>query len=202
VQLLKNARIGTGAIMGKRFAFSAGQWVMAVQGTDQERGALTGAIGNEEGAPALSFADVARKIAGDGAPAWLAETLGRWGPSLSLDRGVAYKQPTRSQMRKNLQGARDAAMLVVSALNDGATRDFLDAASGGTISYHGPIDRMLRDLALAEEAISWLVTKDGKTKAGRNKAEPPGYVPPKTFCAALILEAWSFIHGFEPAPKN
>jgi hypothetical protein len=47
-----------------------------------------------------------------------------------------------------------------------------------------------------------LVTKDGKTKAGRNKAEPPGYFPPKTLCAALILEAWRFIHGFAPAPKN
>ena len=75
---------------------------MAAQGTDQER-AVSAAIGNEEGA-ALSFADVARKIAGDDAPPWLAKTLERWGPSLSLDRGVAYKQHTRSQMRKNLQG--------------------------------------------------------------------------------------------------
>jgi hypothetical protein len=134
---------------------------MAAQGTDQERRAVSAAIGNEEGAPALSFADVARKIAGDDAPPWLAKTLERWGPSLSLDRGVAYKQPTRSQMRKNLRGARDAAMLVVSALNDGATRDFLNAASGGTISYHGQIDHLLRDVARrAEDTISWLVTKD------------------------------------------
>jgi hypothetical protein len=116
---------------------------MAVQGIDQVRGAVTAAIGNEEGAPALSFADVARKVAGGDAPPWLSTTLERWGPSLSLDRGVVYKQPTRSQMRKNLQGARDAAMLVVSALNDGATRDFLNAASGGTISYHGQIDHLL-----------------------------------------------------------
>ena len=71
-------------------------------------------------------------------------------------------------------------MLVVSGLNDGATRDFLNAASGGTISYHGQIDHLLRDVARrAEEAISWLVTKDGKTKAGRNKAEPPGYFSPQ-----------------------
>jgi hypothetical protein len=47
-----------------------------------------------------------------------------------------------------------------------------------------------------------LAAADGKTKAGRNKALPPGYFPPKTFCAAIILEAWSFIHGAEPAPKN
>lgn len=93
--------------------------------------------------------------------------------------------------------------LIVSALNDGATRDFLDAATPGKIPYHGQIDHMLRDLVLrAEKGISWLVTEAGKTKAGRNKAEPPGYFPPKTFCAALIVEAWSFIHGAEPAPTN
>jgi hypothetical protein len=62
---------------------------------------------------------------------------------------------------------------------------------------------MLRDLSRrSEEAISRLVTKDGKTKAGRNKAEPPGHISPKTSFAAFILEAWSFIRGVEPGPKN
>jgi hypothetical protein len=102
-RLLKSARIGTGAKIEKRFAFSARQWVMAVQGTDQERSAVTGTIGNEEGAPALSFADVARQITGDGAPDWLVEAMKNWGPCLMIHRGVAYKQPTRSEMRKNLQ---------------------------------------------------------------------------------------------------
>jgi hypothetical protein len=99
---------------------------------------------------------------------------------------------------KKKQGVRDAASLIVSALNDGATRDFLDAATPGKI-----LDGMLRDLVRrAEESVASLSTADGKTKAGRNKAEPPGYFPPKTFCAALIVEAWSFIHGAEPAPTN
>jgi hypothetical protein len=34
------------------------------------------------------------------------------------------------------------------------------------------------------------------------RAVPPGYFPPKTYCAAVIAEAWSFVHGVEPAPKN
>lgn len=160
---------------------------------------------NERGAPAPSFADVARKITGDDAPAWLVEALKRWGPCLALHRGVvAFRQLSRSETKKNLQGVRDAAALIVNALNDGSTRDFLDAAPPpGKIPYHGQIDHMLRDLIRrAEEGISWLVTKDGKTKAGRNKAEPPGYFSPKTYYAAFILEAWSFIHGAEPAPKN
>jgi hypothetical protein len=131
------------------------------------------------------------------------KTLKNWAPCLATDRGIAIKQPTRSEMKKNLQSVRDAASLIVSALNDGATRDFLDAATPGKIPYHGQIYGILRNLVLrAEESAASLSTADGKTKAGRNKAEPPGYFPPKTFCAALIVEAWSFIHGAEPAPKN
>jgi hypothetical protein len=152
---------------------------------------------------ASGFADVARLIAGDEAPPWLVETLKRWGPSVALNRGVAARQPTRSQMRKSLEDVSHAAALIVRALNDGATRDFLDAATPGPIPYHGQIDRMLRDLVRrGEEGAALLAAADGKTKAGRNKAFPPGYFPPKTFCAAIIAEAWSFIHSVEPAPKN
>ena len=159
---------------------------------------------NEKGSPEPTFADVARKITGDDAPAsWLVEALKAWGPCLAIDRGVAFRQPSRSEMKKNLQGVQDAAAFIVSALNDGSTRDFLDAASPGKIPYHGQIDHMLRDLdRRAKDGVSWLVTQDGETKPGRNRAEPPGYFSPKTFCAAIILEAWSFIHGAEPAPKN
>jgi hypothetical protein len=102
---------------------------MAIQGTDQERSAVTGAIGNEEGAPAPSFADVARKITGDDAPDWLVEALTNWGPCLMINRGLAVKQPTRSEMRKSLQAVRGAAACIVNALNNGATRDFLARSS-------------------------------------------------------------------------
>ncbi len=155
----------------------------------------------ESAAP--SFVDVARLITGDEPPPWLVDTLTRWGPSVAMDRGIAFMQPTRSEMKKRLRGVKDAAALIVNALNDGATRDFLDAAAPGKIAYHGQIDHMLRDLVRrGEEGVALLAAADGKTKADRNKALPPGYFPPKTFCAAIILEAWSFIHGAEPAPKN
>jgi len=158
---------------------------------------------NEEGAPAPSFADVARKIAGDDAPALLVDTLKNWAPSLTIDRGVAFRQPGRSKMKKNLEGVADAVALIVSALNDGATREFLDAASPGEIPSYGHIDHMLWDLhRRAQGGIASLSTADGKTKAGRNKAAPPSSFHPKTLCAAYILEAWTFIHGTEPAPKN
>ena len=152
---------------------------------------------------ASGFADVARLIAGDEAPPWLVETLKRWGPPVAVARGVDLLQPTRSEMKKRLQAVKDAAALIVNALNDGAIREFLDADAQGKIPYHGQIDHMLRDLVRrGDEGLALLAAADGKTKAGRNKAFPPEYFPPKTFCAAIIAEAWSFIRGVEPAPKN
>ena len=68
---------------------------------------------------------------------------------------------------------------------------FLDAASPGTIPDRLAICRLISDLVRrAEEGVSWLVTEGGKTKAGRSRAVPPGYFPPKTYCAAIIAEAW------------
>jgi hypothetical protein len=106
-------------------------------------------------------------------------------------------------MRKTLEGVRAAAALILSALDDGETRGFLDAASPGTIPDRLAIRRLMSDLVRrAEEGVSWLVTENGETKVGRNRAVPPGSFPPKTYCAAIIAEAWSFVHGVEPAPKN
>ena len=158
----------------------------------------------EESAPASNFAEVARIITGDdNPPLWLVKHFKRWAPSLAIDRCIAVRQPTRSEMKKNLKVVQDAASIIIRALNDGPTREILDAASPGKIEYHGHIDLMLRDLdRRAKQAISSLSTSDGKTKPGRNKAMAAGASHPKTYCAAMIAEAWSFIHGVEPAPKN
>jgi hypothetical protein len=84
--------------------------------------------------PAPDYEKVARTIIGDDPPAWLVRFLKQWGPCLTVDRGVAaVKLPTRAHMRKTLEGVRAAAALILSALDDGETRGFLDAASPGTI---------------------------------------------------------------------
>src|SRR3984893_15597591 len=152
--------------------------------------------------PAPGYEKVARAITGDDPP--LVEFLKKWGPCLAVDRGVAaVKLPTRAHMRKILEGVRAGAAPILIALDDGETRGFLDAASPGTIPDRLAICRLMSDLArCAEEGVSWLVTEDGETKVGRNRAVPPGSFPPKTYCAAIIAEAWSFIHGVEPAPKH
>src|SRR5580692_11029031 len=54
----------------------------------------------------------------------------------------------------------------------------------------------------AAAALILSALDDGETKAGRSRAVPPGSFPPKTYCAAIIAEAWSFVHGVEPAPTN
>src|ERR1700680_4257813 len=103
------------------------------------------------------------------------------GPCLAVDRGVAaVKAPTRAHMKKTREGVRAAAALILSALDDGETRGFLEAASPGTIPDRLAICRLMSDLVRrAEEGVSWLVTEGGKTKAGRNRAVAAGAFSPK-----------------------
>ncbi|SFK92203.1 hypothetical protein [Methylocapsa palsarum] len=145
---------------------------------------------------------IARKITKADPPAWLVASLKRWGPGVIMSRAIAAWQPTRAEMKQKLQGVKNAAQTLIVALNDGAIRGFLDEAPQ-QIPYHGQMDMMLRDLVRrADESVGSLVTKDGRTKAGRNKAMPRRASHPKTECAALIAEAWLFIHGVDPVPKN
>ena len=112
--------------------------------------------------PAPGYEKVARAITGDDPPAWLVRFLKMWGPCLAVDRGVAaVKLPTRAQMRKTLEGVRAAAALILSALDDGETRGFLDAASPGTIPDRLAICRLMSDLVRrAEEGV--FLARDGK----------------------------------------
>ena len=139
--------------------------------------------------PAPGYEKVAIAITGDDPPAWLVKFLKKWGACLAVDRGVAAKLPTRAHMRKTLEGVRAGAAPILSALDDGETRGFLDAASPGTIPDRLAICRLMSALVRGvEEGVSWLVTEDGETKVGRGRAVPPGYFPPKTYCAAVIAE--------------
>jgi hypothetical protein len=157
----------------------------------------------EEGAATSNFAEVARIITGDdNPPLWLVKHFERWASSLAMARDIAVNQPTKAKTRESLQAVKDAAYTLIDALNDGAIRDFLDEAPD-EIPYHGSMDHMLRDLARrAGESAASLANADGKTKPGRNRAMPPRACHPKSYCAAVIAEAWSFFHGDEPPPKN
>jgi hypothetical protein len=99
----KDSGIG-GAIIGNVSRFECG--VMVAPKTDQtDEGKTAGQAG--KGAPAPSFADVAREITGDDAPPdWLVEGLAQWAPSLTIDRALALRQPGRSKMKKSCKMSR------------------------------------------------------------------------------------------------
>src|ERR1700730_16480109 len=83
------------------------------------------------------FADIAQLIAGPNVPAWLAAHFKRGAPSLKLDRFVEDKQPTKSELKEQLRGIRDAALLLRCALSEAATREFLEINSQDRIEYGG-----------------------------------------------------------------
>src|SRR6202035_167974 len=133
-----------------------------------------GAAAKAKHTPAPGCEKVARAITGDDPPAWLVEFLKKWGACLAVDRGVAAKLPTRAHMRKTLEGVRAAAAPILSALDDGETRGFLDAASPGTIPDRLAICRLTSDLARrAEEGVSWLVTEDVIAQRGQKSRRLP-----------------------------
>jgi hypothetical protein len=116
---------------------------------DQEsvRPLAKSAAATAKDAPTPGYEIVARAITGDDPPAWLVIFLKMWGPCLAVDRGVAaVKLPTRAHMRKTLEGVRAAAALILSALDDGETRGFPDAASPGAIPDRLAIYRLMSDL--------------------------------------------------------
>src|SRR6202030_1329557 len=130
---------------------------------DQEsvRPLAKSAAATAKDAPARGYEIVARAIIGDDPPAWLVKFLKMWGPCLAVDRGVAaVKLPTRAQMRKTLEGVRAAAALILSVLDDGETRGFLDAASPGTIPDRLAICRLMRSCATRRRRR--LLARDGK----------------------------------------
>jgi len=49
------------------------------------------------------FELIAKLIAGDAAPAWLAKSLKKWAGSIFLDRHIYQKQPTRAEIRDDLE---------------------------------------------------------------------------------------------------
>ena len=160
---------------------------------------------SENATSAPTFADVARFIAGPDAPTWLVEHFARWSQSLMLDCSVEKMQPTRVAMKERLDVVRDAASKLQHALRHTPTREFLEIAPSGPIEYRVAFEHMLQDLVgRAERAMTSpaLSTEDGKTRPGRTKAAPPGASSAKLFCAALVAEAWTYLRGRSPGPRN
>lgn len=151
------------------------------------------------------YQEIAQTIAEDETPAWLAEHLRRWAPSIFVGRAVEKRQPSRSEMRRCLVKIKDAASLLQRALAEPATREFLEADPFQAIENIGGLDWVLKDLADRADRASRspaLTTKTGKTRAGRGSATPTGAYSAQTYCALLVAEIWKYFRGNYPAPRN
>ena len=150
------------------------------------------------------YEPVARLIAPE-PPPWLAEHLVLWSSTVWLQAQVMKFQPSRAKMREHLRLAENAVMTLRRALGAPPVREFLDVAGDGKIAYHGVIDAYLADLgARAARALSRseLATSEGKTKAGKGLALPPGAVHAASLCALYVAEAWKHFRGAYPGPRN
>jgi hypothetical protein len=123
--------------------------------------------------------------------------------SLALYRHTSMTAPRRAEVVGNLLRIENAADEIREALSDEMTRAFLAFPS------HGDEIRTLEDslAQLSQRAETArlspaLSTKSGKTRPGRGLAKAPGVVSPHVFCAMMIAEAWKFVRGEYPGPRN
>ena len=122
-----------------------------------------------------------------------------------LDRGVAAKQPTKAVMKRRMREVSDAAIFLGNALGDVATRAFLESAGAIRFAALGSLQGALKNIGerakIAAESPA-ITALTGTAKRGRGTALPPGAYTSKTFCAVIVAEAWKFLHGKYPAPRN
>lgn len=160
---------------------------------------------SENALPAPSYAAVAGLVAPTDTPLWLEKYFRNWGPSVMLHRGVFAVQPTKVTMKRKMVEVSEAAALLSKALTDTPTREFLEQAGDIRIENLGGLQFALEKIAERAESAAAspaLTSKTGKTKSGQGKATPPNAIAPKTFCALVIAEAWKFVRGDYPAPRN
>lgn len=153
----------------------------------------------------LSDYEPAARLLTPDAPAWLAEMLLAWSPSVWLQARMHEFGLPRAEMRERLRRLEHAVATIKGALGEAAVRVFLDTAGESTIAYAGNLDAYLRDLgARAARALRGpeLVTPVGKTKAGKGPALPPGAIHPASLCALIIAEAWKYVHAAYPGARN
>ena len=152
-----------------------------------------------------SFEKVARLVAGGDPPKWLAGYFKHWAGSLGLHRRLVMRQPTRSEMIELLSEMEDAVWLLSYAISNNPIREYLENSHLGPIGNAARLESDLGDLALriaAAKDSPTLSSKKGGAKPGPGKAMPPDAPTPYVYCAAMIAEAWKFVHEDYPAARN
>ena len=147
------------------------------------------------------YVKLARLVADQKTPPWLAGYFRSWVPCLYLDRHVTAKQPTRAEVRECLQRMAGDSEFAEVAASFVPIREFLEAPPLGKIEDFASTEDLVEDLrrraAYAARSPA-LAKEDGTTRNGAGKALPDGCVTDRLYCALLIWEAWGFIHGELP----
>jgi hypothetical protein len=115
------------------------------------------------------------------------------------------RQPTRSAMMELLSEIENAAGVLSYALSNNSIRAFLENSRLGHMNYAARLENALNDFALrivVAKSSSLSSKKGGGAKPGRGKAMPPDATTPYVYCAAMIAEAWHFLHEGYPAAAN
>jgi hypothetical protein len=107
---------------------------------------------------------------------------------------------------ERLEELSDVAKLVTRELQDPELSEFLRAEQRAPPPENTEFGTALKEIGRqAESALSsvYLATKAGKAKTGASRALLPAASSPRSFCAAVILEAWAHFHdGHYPAASN
>jgi hypothetical protein len=136
-------------------------------------------------------------------PVWLKEHLRRWLPMHAY--AVDVWQPSRAEMRANLNKVGEAASVLIKALRSSAIVEFLDLGAEEPLRAPGNLQAPLvdiRDRGAAASRSPALVDSKGRTKAGRGRALPKAGISAKTYCALLIAETWLYFNDNYPLPRN
>jgi hypothetical protein len=113
------------------------------------------------------FELMAKLIAGDAAPAWLAESLGRWVGSIFVDRHIHQRQPTRAEMRQVLEQILNGDLTADDFPPSDPVVEFLAAFGDASTE------------ACCRRALQSLQTGKSETRRGPGKAIPPKGIAPK-----------------------
>ena len=141
----------------------------------------------------------------DPPPAWLVQVFDAWVPTLAVAKAVYTRQPTRAQVRSWLKASIDACNLLTAMSQNTTLRDFLDEAGQGSAIDRSRFEPPLNEFRLRAEAAlasPALTTPDGNARSGRGPARPVSASSELVTCAMMVAEAWKFVHGEYPKPRN
>jgi hypothetical protein len=151
--------------------------------------------------PKSPYETVARLIAGNDAPSWLAVVLEWMSQSIAAERRYEMRQPRRSELRNDFLAGKRAVALLMELCKSPINRSFLESPVLGNIGPNIYAELQAFDERLAA-GIALLQGSDSKTTRGPHNARIVNSIPAKVYLASLVAEVWSYFHGRDPGARH